>query len=116
LVANGNLCLACHQVGQIEAKQNAGPGLDLASLRLRPEWTQYWQANPQRFLHYTTIMPINFKANAKEYADQFIGHGTEKEFSEDQIKAIRDYLMVYPQVVNWPILKYSPVTGTSGGN
>src|SRR5262249_26328934 len=60
LVANDNLCLACHQVSNLEPKQRQGPSLNLAWERLRPEWTQRWIASPQRFLTYTTPMPQNF--------------------------------------------------------
>ena len=58
-------------------------------------------------------MPANFKANGKEYEDQFVG--SEKAWSEDQLKAARDLLMVLPQVAEWPILKYRPGPGVTGG-
>jgi len=107
------LCLQCHQVGTITAKEQQGPSLAQAAERLRPEWTRRWITNPQRFLHYKTIMPQNFKANAKENEDKFVG--SEQSFSLDQIKAVRDFLMIYPQVADWPVLKNRPATGTAGG-
>jgi mono/diheme cytochrome c family protein len=115
LVANGNLCQSCHSIGSIDAKQATGPPLGLAHERLRPDWTAKWFANPQRFLHYTTVMPANFKADAKQYETEFLGGGNERHFSEDQIKAARDLLMAYPQVIDWPILKYRPGPGVAGG-
>ncbi len=113
LASDGNLCLQCHQVGTIPAKEQQGPSLALASERLRPEYTRRWITNPQRFLHYQTIMPINFKANAKENEALFLG--SEQTFSLDQIKAARDLLMIYPQVVDWPVLKYRQNPGDTGG-
>lgn len=113
LVANEQLCLQCHQVGPVAAKEQQGPRLELSADRLRPDWVERWLANPQRFLHYKTIMPQNFKANAKENEDKFVG--SEQSFSLDQIKAVRDFLMIYPQVADWPVLKNRPATGTAGG-
>ena len=56
---------------------------------------------------------MNFPREAKGYEAQFVG--SEKEFSLDQIKAVRDFLMIYPQVADWPVLKDRPATGTAGG-
>jgi hypothetical protein len=58
-------------------------------------------------------MPQNFKANAKENEAQFVG--SEQNWSLDQIKAVRDFLMILPQVADWPVLKDRPATGTAGG-
>jgi hypothetical protein len=99
LVVNGNLCLTCHKVGGVEPKEYKGPTLDGFFDRGRPDWTQRWVTNPKRFLHYESIMPINFKASARENQDAFIGN------SEEQIRAVADFLMLYGQVKNWPILK-----------
>ena len=99
LVVNGNLCLTCHKVGGVEPKEYKGPTLDTFSDRGRPDWTQRWVTNPKRFLHYESIMPINFKASARENQDAFIGN------SEDQIRAVTDFLMLHQQIKDWPILK-----------
>src|SRR5581483_357783 len=96
LMSNEQLCLQCHQVGTTPAKEQQGPSLAESAERLRPEWTRRWITNPQRFLHYKTIMPLNFKADAKENEALFLG--SDKAFSLDQIKACRDLLMIYPQV------------------
>jgi mono/diheme cytochrome c family protein len=113
LVANEQLCLQCHQIGTIAAKEQQGPQLGMTAERLRPDWLQRWISYPQRFLHYKTIMPQNFKADAKENEAQFLG--SEQAFSLDQIKAVRDFLMIYPQVAEWPVLKDRPAPGTAGG-
>jgi hypothetical protein len=113
LVANEQLCLQCHQIGSIAAKEQQGPQLGMTAERLRPDWVQRWLTNPQRFLNHKTIMPLNFKANAKENEAQFLG--SDQAFSMDQIKAVRDFLMIYPQVADWPVLKNRPATGTAGG-
>jgi len=113
LVANEQLCLQCHQIGTIAAKEQQGPQLGMTADRLRQDWLQRWLTNPQRFLHYKTIMPQNFKADAKENEAQFLG--SDQAFSLDQIKAVRDFLMIYPQVADWPVLKDRPAPGTAGG-
>jgi hypothetical protein len=60
-------------------------------------------------------MPANFPANAESnpYAGAFLG--SEKGFTQEQIKASRDVLMIYPQVADWPVLKHRPGPGTTGG-
>jgi mono/diheme cytochrome c family protein len=113
LVVNEQLCLQCHDLASIAGKERLGPNLGMTADRLRPDWLQKWLTNPQRFLHYRTIMPLNFKANAKENEAQFLGSDTA--YSLDQIKAVRDFLMIYPQVADWPVLKNRPATGTAGG-
>jgi hypothetical protein len=50
-------------------------------------------------------MPINFKAPARENQDAFLGS------SMDQIQAARDFLLMYPQVRDWPILHARPILG-----
>jgi mono/diheme cytochrome c family protein len=113
LVANSELCLKCHQVGQVAALEQLGPQLGMTAERLRPDWLMYWLANPQRFLQHKTLMPQNFPANEKNYGDRFLG--SEQSFSLDQIKAVRDFLMILPQVADWPVLKDRPAAGTAGG-
>jgi mono/diheme cytochrome c family protein len=91
-------CLGCHNVGNLPAKQprNAqGPPLDLAWLRLRPEWTARWIANPERMISYPTPMPANFRKGKDRYP----------EFDGDELQqllAVRDVLMFFPKVVEMP--------------
>jgi mono/diheme cytochrome c family protein len=104
LVINNNLCLTCHSVGSIVGKENKGPNLEQAGERLRPDWTMRWVTNPNRFLHYSSVMPINFlSTKPKEHQEAFIGT------SMDQIQAVRDFLMLYPEVRDWPILRARPI-------
>jgi hypothetical protein len=105
LVANGNLCLTCHKVGNIEPKGYQGPNLELSWDRLRPDFTQKWVANPQRFLHFQSIMPIYFPGDKSDFKDIFAGSSSE------QILATRDFLMLYPIVKDWSILKARPIIG-----
>src|SRR5207244_3609287 len=107
IVVNQGLCLTCHNAGGEQGKENKGPQLDNVGERMRPDWTQRWITNPTRFLHYNSVMPINFKATAKENQDAFIGTSFE------QIQAARDFLMLYPQIRDWPILKARPILGTA---
>jgi len=97
LMLNPQLCLQCHQIGQIQVKGGAqGPPLDLAAERLRPEWTQRWMANPARLFTYPPNMPTNFAKNADNYRDYFDG------LSFEQATALRDVLMNLPKVADSP--------------
>jgi hypothetical protein len=105
-----SICLSCHAVGKIEPKDRKGPDLSLAWQRLRPEWTERWIANPDRFLTYRSIMIQNIKPLAANpspldlalYGSQF--HGTPLE----QVQAARDYLMMYPRVMDLPVVRLWP--------
>src|SRR5262249_46006582 len=108
LVANADVCLKCHQVGSVPAIENQGPSLAISWERLRPNWTQQWIANPQRFLHYGTVMPANFLANKQEFQDRFVGSPAE------QVQAARDYLKLYPMISDWAIFR-RPAAEPSGG-
>ena len=108
LVVNNDLCLSCHQVGKAQPKEKQGPNLDLAWQRLRPRWTDRWLASPQRLLSYPTPMPPNFPSNKSQWQDYF--HGT----SLRQAIAARDFLMMYPKVVNLPAIRNRPVSVPGG--
>jgi mono/diheme cytochrome c family protein len=105
LVKHGNICLTCHSVGNTPGKEDKGPNLEQANERLRPDWMQRWITNPTRYLHYTSVMPINFKANAVENQDAFVGP------SDEQIRAARDFLILYPQVRDWAVIRKRPLLG-----
>jgi cytochrome c2 len=105
LVAHGNICLTCHNAAGQPAKENKGPNLENVAERIRPDYAERWITDPMRFLHYVSIMPINFKSTARENQDAFVGT------SADQIQAARDFLMLYPQIRDWPILHARPVLG-----
>ena len=91
---------------------HAAKSLNLAKERLRPDWTQKWIANPSRLVPYTSIMPQNFPAHRPYYPELFEGTALE------QVTAIRDILMNFPQVselsVNrhWLITRGTPEKGT----
>lgn len=103
LLANYNLCLKCHQVGSYDPAEKIGPSLNLAPERLRPDWLQRWIASPQRLLVYPIgqhPMPQPFLRNKPEYEDVFAGNALE------QATALRDVLMVLPQVSDVPANRY----------
>jgi len=103
LVANGQLCLTCHQVGGLQASQKLtqGPQLHKAHARLRPEWTRWWIANPQRFLTYPSVMPNNFPSDKTgQFQQWFAGSSIE------QVTAARDLLMVLPRAAELPVNRY----------
>ena len=108
-----DLCLQCHQVGPIAAKEQQGPQPDLAAERLRPDWLQRWLANPQRFLHLQDDHAAELPAASEGHEAQFVG--SDEGLLLDQIKAVRDFLMIYPKVVDWPVLKDRPAAGSAGG-
>ena len=100
----GNLCITCHQVGPALPSEYRAPNLDLAWERLRPEWTMRWIAYPQRLNPYASLMQPQYKpGEAKKHfedAKVFIGG------PDEQIRASRDLLIMYPMVADWPIIKY----------
>jgi mono/diheme cytochrome c family protein len=103
LLANTQLCLGCHQVGNLQPiqKQQEGPPLDLSAARLRSAWTKRWLTYPQRFLTYSSIMPTNFPENAPgQYQQWFAGAPLE------QITAVRDVLMIYPRAAAMPVNRF----------
>ncbi|MEI7685823.1 MAG: c-type cytochrome, partial [Planctomycetota bacterium] len=102
LVVNKNLCWQCHQIGNLEVKNEVqGPPLDLAHSRLRPGWTERWIANPNRFLPYQSSMPVNFPKDQPNTFQEFFA-GTPA----DRVQAARDVLMVLPQASQIPANRY----------
>src|SRR5262249_50374530 len=108
-------CLSCHRAGDVPAKQELGPPLELSWERLRPQWTQKWLANPVRMLSYPTPMPANFlktdvdaKGHSKVYPE-FLGTPLE------QATAIRDLLMNFPRTSDMPVNRsHQPRAGGGG--
>ncbi len=104
LLTNRNICLKCHNIGDIKIEGAVGPPLDLAAERLRPEWTQEWISNPKRLFPYNTQMPQNFPNDqkdektgiSKQWLESF--YGTPRE----QARAVRDALMDLPNLSNMP--------------
>lgn len=105
LLLDQNLCFKCHQVGEREpppttgAAGTPGPNLTAAHGRLRPGWAERWINNPKYYLHYTP-MPVNFEKGKYNYQPLFVGEAI------DQIRAVRDVLMVYPEVAAQPASRY----------
>jgi hypothetical protein len=102
-----SVCLACHKVGKIEPKDWQGPDLSATWQRLRPEWTERWIANPERFLTYNSKMPTNFKRNQSATEQQLFDQyflGTPLQ----EVTGARDFLMMYPHVVDLPAVRAWP--------
>ncbi|MBX7102728.1 MAG: cytochrome c [Gemmataceae bacterium] len=97
-------CLSCHQIGPATPTEYRAPNLHEAAARLRPEWSERWIAYPQRLMPYASLMqPLYKPAEAKKHAEEskvFIGT------PDEQIRATRDLLMLFPQVADWPVIKY----------
>jgi mono/diheme cytochrome c family protein len=112
LLVNRDLCLGCHRIGSLDASkavQEQGPQLDISFERLRPEWSQRWIANPQRYLTYPSIMPQNFLANKQDYQPLFKGTPLQ------QLTAVRDALMAYPRAVELPLNRQWMLPSDTGG-
>lgn len=108
-----NVCLGCHQLGARKMKPGAqdvpGPSLDLSADRLRPEWTEQWLGNPQRFLPYVTIMSPNFPNLSGYHGEKFAA-----QQDRERVTGIRDFLMIYPRVADQPIMRYWLLTDDPG--
>ncbi|HTU20343.1 MAG TPA: c-type cytochrome [Gemmataceae bacterium] len=96
LLTDRNLCLQCHNVGDVPSEQPQAPNLDLTARRLRPEWVKEWIANPDRLFAYKPAMPQNFPNDSLQYQDRFVGK------TIDQVIAVRDILMDLPRVEQMP--------------
>jgi cbb3-type cytochrome oxidase cytochrome c subunit len=102
-----SICLTCHQIGDILAKEQQGPNLGQVSNRLRSDWSLHWIGNPNRMFAYTPTMPANFtKESLKDFQQFFEGS------SKDQAIAARDVLMNFPKVANMPENRFA----SGGGN
>jgi mono/diheme cytochrome c family protein len=96
ILTDSNLCLKCHNVGDVKIGSPQGPDLALTARRLRPEWVKEWIANPDRLFAYKPAMPQNFANDSLKYQDRFVGK------TIDQVIAVRDILMDLPRVADLP--------------
>jgi len=103
-----SICLDCHRVGDVKVPKEQGPPLELGYKRLRPGWTEYWSANPDRLLTYPSVMPQNFQNGVPVFQDLMPAD------SLYQVGAIRDVLMNLPKVTDTP-LNRSYREATTGG-
>jgi mono/diheme cytochrome c family protein len=109
------VCNLCHNVANLPAAQpeegkgdrTEGPSLNLASMRLRPEWAYRWIANPQRFVPYNSAMPQYFKRSDKG------PHGEALALKEwlpgthlEQVGAARDAILNLPTLMEMPLARY----------
>ena len=91
-------CRNCHSVGGYEVQATNDPNaIDAPNLqsvpdRLRPDWTLLWISNPKWITPYTA-MPINFDKTKNRNPAYFGGN------ESIQIKAVRDALMNYHQLM-----------------
>ncbi len=92
-----SICLDCHRVGAVTVPKEQGPPLELSYKRLRPGWTEYWSAYPDRLLTYPSVMPQNFQNGVAVFQDLMPAD------SLYQVGAIRDVLMNLPRVADTPL-------------
>ncbi|HEX5271255.1 MAG TPA: hypothetical protein VFW33_12230, partial [Gemmataceae bacterium] len=104
-----SICLDCHNVGDVKSTKPQGPPLELSFDRLRPGWTEYWMANPDRLLTYPSVMPQNFPRHGPPVFQDLLP-GT----SPQQVEAIRDVLMNLPKAADLPVNRSYREAATGG--
>jgi hypothetical protein len=115
LLASYEICLNCHQVGNIPPKQAQGPSLNLTPDRLRPQWTLHWIASPDRLITYPTPMPQNFPADKKPWPAFITAATDDRQAMREQATAVRDILMNLSKAVEMPANRYfRPPPGGEG--
>ncbi len=103
-------CLSCHTTGELlpgQDRSSAAPNLLLAKKRLRPDWVAAWLTNPQS-LQEGTKMPSFFTGDdlsAVMYPNYFGGSQAR------QIEALRDYVMMLPDLQATPTAAAKPKKG-----
>ena len=99
---NVPLCIKCHSVGGQQVKITnpvtdiRGPNLDLASDRLRPDWTLLWLYRPQWITPYTSMpvpLPPLQAGSQPRFPDLFGDNGLKQTIS------LRDALMNYHKLL-----------------
>jgi mono/diheme cytochrome c family protein len=104
-----NKCNQCHDIGYLKAQNQAaldpkvvqGPSLNLASKRLQPGWVYHWVANPQRFVPYPTLMPVNFAADKSTAGVPWMPN--EPLF---MVESARDTVLNLQSITAYPLVRY----------
>ncbi|MHB1422036.1 MAG: c-type cytochrome [Gemmataceae bacterium] len=109
LLTDRNLCLQCHNIGDVVISSPQGPNLALTAERLRPDWVKEWIANPDRLFGYAPAMPQNFPNDSLDYQDRFVGK------TIDQVIAVRDILMDLSRVADMPGNRSRAPIASGGG-
>jgi cytochrome c2 len=109
ILTDRNLCLQCHNIGDVITPSPQGPNLALTAERLRPEWVKEWTANPDRLFGYKPAMPQNFPNDSLDYQERFVGK------TIDQVIAVRDILMDLPRVEQMPGNRSRAPVAAGGG-
>jgi mono/diheme cytochrome c family protein len=83
-------CIKCHQAEPPKGLSASflAPNLVMTKERLRPDWLLEWMRDPQTLME-GTMMPTFFYEGQSPVGDILDGDATK------QIRAIRDYLMVF---------------------
>lgn len=105
-----NACKQCHQIGSVlpgKGRNEQGPPLNLSAGRLRPEWTRRLLGDPRRLV-LNIMMPQNFAPNQPPNPALFVADPKKDVTAQvqEQIDAVRDVLMILPQVQDLPVNKF----------
>lgn len=111
---NGQLCIKCHSVGGQQVKISSatdirGPNLDLATDRLRPDWTLLWLYNPKWITPYTS-MPAPADPKTEGKIPELFGGSAAK-----QTVSLRDALMNYHRLLEREGKASPPPAAQAGG-
>src|SRR5262249_29861955 len=101
-------CLQCHAIGQFKPTGGAegvnGPDLRDVPVRFRPDYLEFWLANPRRVVPFTA-MPQNFPPRGPA---QIAVPKTFENQPIEMVKAVRDTLMNYTSAVELQLASTSP--------
>jgi mono/diheme cytochrome c family protein len=111
LLSNRELCMKCHSIGPMRIQGEQAPNLGLTANRLRPEWVEYWVANPNRMFSYVPIMPQNVPNNppAPQYQDAFVGTPLQ------QVRGLRDVMMDLGRMTDLPGVRSQATPSPASG-
>jgi len=107
-------CLQCHAIGQFKPSGGAqvvnGPDLREVASRFRPDYLEFWLANPRRLVPFTA-MPQNFPPHGPA---QILVPKTFENRPFDMVTAVRDTLMNYVSAVELQLATSNPEAAAAG--
>jgi hypothetical protein len=114
MTAKTSPCISCHGIGPFKPTGGEqvvnGPDLRQVAPRFRPGFLEEWLAKPSRLVPYTA-MPQNI---APVGAPQIPVPKTFEDKPHDMVKAIRDTLMNYVDVVEQQLAGSKPEAEPAG--
>jgi cbb3-type cytochrome oxidase cytochrome c subunit len=107
-------CLQCHAIGQFKPTGGAevvnGPDVREVPSRFRPDYLEFWLANPRRVVPFTA-MPQNFPPRGPA---QIAVPKTFENQPLEMVRAVRDTLMNYTSAVELQLASSIPQAPAAG--